>query len=131
MKKYVLGFMFSTNGAVWLIRKNKPDWQKGRLNGIGGKIEENECPDDAMKREFMEEAGLTINNWKHYCILTDETTYEVYCYYVYSDEIPTTMTDEKVTLCYTCSLPVDVIPNINWLVPMALSFKKGEPANSL
>jgi len=130
MNKYVLGFMFSTNGAVWLIRKNKPEWQRGRLNGIGGKIEENESPADAMKREFYEEAGIKLNDWKHFCTLTDRDSYEVYCYYVYSDETPATMTEEKVTLCYTCSLPIDVIPNVNWLIPMALSFKRGEKANS-
>jgi hypothetical protein len=34
----VAGFLFRNNDTeVALIRKNKPDWQKGKLNGIGGK----------------------------------------------------------------------------------------------
>lgn len=43
MKKYVLGFMFSTEDRgqkVALIKKLKPKWQAGLLNGIGGKIEQ-------------------------------------------------------------------------------------------
>ena len=61
--RYVLGFVFSLDASrVLLIWKNRPEWQKGKLNGIGGKIEEGELPIDAMKREFSEEtsfAGLT------------------------------------------------------------------------
>ncbi len=37
MKNYVAGLMFSQDKTcVALIVKNKPDWQKGLLNGIGG-----------------------------------------------------------------------------------------------
>ena len=40
MKKYVLTFLFTSDYKnVWLIEKNRPNWQKGSLNGIGGKIE--------------------------------------------------------------------------------------------
>ena len=53
MKEYVVGFMFSEE-----ILKNKPDWQAGRLNGVGGKVEPNEYPDQAMVREFEEETGV-------------------------------------------------------------------------
>jgi len=56
VKNYVLGFMFdSYYRRVLLIAKNHPEWQKGRLNGIGGKIEDNESPMHAMEREFREE----------------------------------------------------------------------------
>ena len=126
MKEYVLGFLFSTTENVWLIRKNRNDWQKGLLNGIGGKIELNESSVDAMKREFREEAGLVIDDWKYYATITDDKNYKVCCYYSYSDESAITMTDEQVG-CYPYkSLPSDIIPNINWLIPMALSFSKGE-----
>lgn len=62
--EYVLGFVFSdiseseTGTEVILILKNKPDYQKGKLNGIGGKIEPNEGPLEAMRREYEEEAGV-------------------------------------------------------------------------
>jgi hypothetical protein len=37
--EYVVGFAFDTDGRVALIRKNRPEWQAGRLNGIGGHVE--------------------------------------------------------------------------------------------
>lgn len=127
MKAYVLGFLFfKYDCTVWLIEKIKPEWQAGKLNGIGGKIELNELPIDAMKREFKEEAGLTIDDWKWYGTITDDKTYEVYCYYSYSHELPTTMTEEKIFPIDRNNLPNEVIPNLNWLIPMALSFDKGE-----
>ena len=73
MNNYVLGFMFdSTHQNVLLIRKNKPEWQAGKLNGIGGKIEPGEQPFDAMVREFHEETGLIVTRdyWTHFGHMT-------------------------------------------------------------
>lgn len=42
---------------VLLILKDRPDWQKGRLNLPGGKIEEGETPEQAGARELKEETG--------------------------------------------------------------------------
>lgn len=67
MKRYVLGFMFSEDGTqVALIKKTKPEWQAGKLNGIGGKIEEKEAMHEAMIREFEEETGLRHLEWKQF-----------------------------------------------------------------
>jgi 8-oxo-dGTP diphosphatase len=57
-QKYVLGFAFDKSDNVILVRKQKPKWQKGLLNGVGGKIEIGETSSDAMFREFREETGL-------------------------------------------------------------------------
>ena len=55
---YVVGLMFNKSmSQVALIRKQKPKWQAGLLNGIGGKIEDGETGLDAMRREFYEETG--------------------------------------------------------------------------
>lgn len=43
--------------SVTLILKNRPAWQKNRLNGVGGKIEPGETPLAAMVREWREETG--------------------------------------------------------------------------
>ena len=57
--KMVVGFMFSVlKSSVVLIKKERPKWQEGKLNGVGGKVEKGESPFDAMKREFLEETGL-------------------------------------------------------------------------
>lgn len=131
MSTYVLGFLFSKQGdKVWLIRKNKPEWQAGKYNGIGGKIEPGESAPEAMRREFKEEADLDITDWNWFGTLSDDKDgYHVYCYYAYSDEEAKTMTKEHVKCCYTNSLPSNVIPNVSWIIPMALSFKNGETAS--
>jgi 8-oxo-dGTP pyrophosphatase MutT (NUDIX family) len=54
--RYVVGFLFSEDESrVLLVWKNRPAWQDGKLNGVGGKIEAGETPLQAMEREFKEE----------------------------------------------------------------------------
>ena len=43
---------------VLIVKKDRPEWQKGRYNLPGGKIEEGEFPEEAAIRELEEEAGL-------------------------------------------------------------------------
>ena len=38
------------------------DIHKGKWNGLGGKIEKGESPEDAVKREILEESGLIISS---------------------------------------------------------------------
>lgn len=58
--EYVLGFAFTpSRGGVLGIKKTRPVWQAGRVNGVGGKIEPDDwCIEDAMTREFLEETGI-------------------------------------------------------------------------
>lgn len=71
MARYVVGFMFSTDmKRVLLIEKKRPQWQLGKLNGIGGKVEDGENFYTAMGREFLEETGLRFDGWKFFCKLT-------------------------------------------------------------
>lgn len=67
MTRYVAGFMFSEDRPrVLLIEKQRPAWQKGRLNGIGGHIEPGETPWEAQRREFLEEAVFGFDDWKSF-----------------------------------------------------------------
>lgn len=64
IKEYVVTFLFTTSmDKVWMVEKQKPEWQKGCLNGIGGKIEKDELPKEAAIRELKEEANY------FYCVL--------------------------------------------------------------
>ena len=45
-----------------LLGKKKRGFGLGKLNGIGGKIEPGESPEDGIIREVQEEVGLTIPN---------------------------------------------------------------------
>jgi 8-oxo-dGTP diphosphatase len=66
-KEYVLGFIFNEeNDNVLLMKKLKPEWQAGKFNGIGGKIEFNETPFQAMERETFEEVDIVGKlDWQH------------------------------------------------------------------
>jgi 8-oxo-dGTP diphosphatase len=75
MKKYVLGFYFLEGTfTVVLIRKTRPSWCRGKLNGLGGSIEPNETPVQAMVREFKEESGIstTIDQWSPWMVLAGD-----------------------------------------------------------
>lgn len=59
-KHYVLVYATSPwrSGEVLLIHKDKPEWQAGRLNLPGGKVEPGELPIATAERELFEETGL-------------------------------------------------------------------------
>jgi 8-oxo-dGTP diphosphatase len=66
MKHYVVGFVFDpARQQVLLVRKNRPSFQAGLLNGVGGKVESHETSHAAMQRECAEECDLHISDWLH------------------------------------------------------------------
>lgn len=124
MQRAVCGFFFDPgNTSVVLIRKRRPDWQAGLLNGVGGKVEEGEFAHDAMVREFEEETGVRHEDWRLFCVLRDEVNgYEVHYFRAFGDVTRCrTTTDEEIELVMPGAVPVSaVIPNLTWLIPMAL-----------
>ncbi|SRR6266498_346577 len=127
-KEYCVGFAFirTLDGErVVLIRKKKPEWQNGLLNGVGGKVEDGETARQAMAREFSEEAGVhtRAEDWRsvtemHFldCV--------VYCFATVLPDLPSmtprTMTREEIVVLREGSfIKSGMIPNLLWLVPMA------------
>lgn len=124
--KYVVGFMFDQQEqSVLLIRKTRPAWQVGKLNGVGGRIEEGETPLEAMRREFIEEVGIDCDSWKYFCTLSDARNWQIDFFSAVGpilDARP--LTDERPEIVYVLDIAdVAVIPNLNWLIPMALTMK--------
>jgi len=120
--EYVVGFAFAhDHGSVLLIRKNRPEWQLGRLNGVGGKIEAGEGPQWAMAREIREETGLEIGFWQEFVILNGAET-RVHFFRAFDDAIGTArrLTPEQPIICHPGALPADVVPGLTWLIPLAL-----------
>lgn len=124
IKQYVLGFLFTTDcKKVVLIRKNRPSWQEGYANGVGGHIK----PSDdyvisAMVREFFEETDVLIENWKPFAKL-DSKEWIVYCYVAFSNKAydAITKTDEEVLLVDVSDIDkIGVLSSLKWLIPMAL-----------
>jgi 8-oxo-dGTP diphosphatase len=125
-KKYVVGFMFSpSKRSVVLIRKNRPSWQAGKLNGVGGKIElTDKSPVAAMQREFQEETGVPfVSNWSHYATLHGPND-KIYVFRTFDESIQyaQTVTDEEVGKYFANDLPADVLPNLRFLIPLALTW---------
>ena len=125
MKLYTLGFLFSKNHKkVVLIKKNSPNWQRGKLNGIGGKINKNEMKISGMIREFKEETNIHFTKWIQFCELYKESEWWVHCYKGFLDfkedieysteegEVRTYKVDELNTL--------RILPNVKWLIYLAL-----------
>ncbi len=119
MTAYVVGFAFGV-GEVALIRKARPAWQKGRLNGIGGHIEEGESSHEAMVREFKEETGVEIVDWDLFARFQGKD-WSVDFYRAFGVDLTTlkTTTDEEVLVYLVNSLPAEVLPNLLWLIPLA------------
>lgn len=123
---YVVGFMFSEDmRMVALIRKSKPAWQRGLLNGIGGKIEEGETPEFAMMREFCEETGATTHpgDWRHYCRMKGpDWCVEFFC----SKgplEVLRSMEEEPIEFRLIRSIPLrpfGMVENLAWLIAAAI-----------
>lgn len=54
------------NGCTLMVHRNKKanDIHEGKWNGLGGKFEAGEMPEECVIREVWEEAGLSIRNPK-------------------------------------------------------------------
>lgn len=121
---FVVGFMFSPDRSqLLLIEKQRPSWQAGRLNGIGGKMEAGETPSDALVREFFEETGVSTRPevWVHFAELHKEFELVHFFAAVTEDFFDaTTLTDEIVERCDVAKLPTRALPDLSWLIPLAL-----------
>ena len=125
MKTYTLGFIFNRGlDEVLLIKKRRPVWQRGRLNGIGGKIEPGEESVQCMVREASEECGLesVSENWTHVGSMEGALwSVDVYAlvYRGARNSLRTT-TDEEVTWYSVAALPEDALSNVPWLIHLAI-----------
>ena len=125
----VLGFAFSRFGSVvLLIRKSRPEWQAGKLNGIGGKIEPGETPLDAMVREFREETGLSTSpeHWRPFLrYVPGEHGTAIHCFSTAAVPLSEArqVTDEEVRTGNIGDLlgsgNSGLVPSVRWLLPMA------------
>ncbi|MEO6305064.1 MAG: NUDIX domain-containing protein [Bacteroidia bacterium] len=130
MKKYyVCGFLFSEDySRIVMIKKNKPEWQKNFLNGVGGKIELfDDSPELAQKREFLEEAGLEINDWKQFLKLEGESSVVYFFYSTGNVDAIKSMEEEEVfayNTDYILNNFDQCVPNIKWILPLLLTNDK-------
>ena len=130
---YVAGFLFGSDyQTVALIRKKRPRWQKGKLNGIGGSIEQGETSLQAMVREFREETGVetTPESWHAYATITKmEHGRLAWKVDFFAGTAPGTLkhlqsaTDETVEILLVMDLyerRMECVENLSWLIPRAM-----------
>lgn len=128
-QNYVVGFLFDEQFlSVTLIRKLRPDWQRGKLNGIGGKMERGETPVQAMVREFKEETSVEIpaEDWWQFAELCDDSgDWNVFFFMAQRPDLYKiglrNMTDEQIEVVGVFNVRhCRTIPNLQWLIPMAM-----------
>lgn len=130
--EYSVGFMHDHH-RVALVKKNRPDWQAGLHNGIGGHIEEyDESPAHAMAREFWEEAGIKTEpeQWEH-CLTLEGEHAVIYVFATHDERVidVKTMTDEKVSWFWFDEIfnEVRVVSNLRWIIPAIRQRHKYKP----
>lgn len=129
----VCGFLF-IGAEVLLVSKKSPTWQNGLLNGVGGKVENNETFLDAMHREWKEETGLMNPEWTAFASEEVKDEYFVMFFAArlvgVSSIIPPAMlsmpreNDVGERLLWTSTMAAsrmsNVVGNLKWLLPLAM-----------
>lgn len=127
--RYTLGFILDRTGRyVLLVHKKSPEWQRGKLNGVGGKVEQGESLIDCIGRETREEACLSIKpaSWvpigtiKHQRESQKKGEVAVFATQFTGDRRRARKGDhERVGWCKIDTLPNNVLSNVLWLVLIA------------
>ncbi len=120
---FTLGFAFTADGSrVVLLEKQTPAWQKGKLNGVGGKVEPGETPLVAMIREFREETSVATNSnaWLHFAELSG-SAFKVDVYALFDDAVVAaarTVEIHQVQIASTDwnEIGDKAISNLRWLI---------------
>lgn len=135
IKKYVLGFAFSKDKKnIVLIQKNRPEKQRGFLNGVGGKVEKyDKSSTEAMVFEFQEETGVITfsEDWNLFGeMISKENNYIVYLFRMFNDDIlfAKTMETEEIEIInindFNKFMTLNshlLLPDLKVLIPLALN----------
>lgn len=120
-----------TFSTVVLIRKKRPKWAKGYLNGVGGKCEPEEGVREAMSREFKEETGIAVDPqaWTYVArmpVMKDSVPFDgdyavdiAIFGVVGNTKEAKSMTDEEVSVyCRSVSTCTDICRGLDWMIPL-------------
>lgn len=128
---FVVGFMFDAElQHVQLILKNRPAWQDGKLNGIGGKVNQGEDSLVAMLREFWEETGYEIDEqpvWSKFGRADgiSKETGKPFCIDYYTSvgdltKVHKVEDEEPVAIPLHALWYEPCLQNVLWLIPLAM-----------
>ncbi len=95
---WCLGFALKLDPDAVLLLKKSRTLHVNFWNGLGGKVEEGESALDAMRREFKEEAGFEIDEWKYVGALYGKDN--LWKVSVYGAKLPTTREYHQIDHTY-------------------------------
>lgn len=143
MINYTLGFIIQKPWVV-LLDVRKPGFiLDGKANGIGGKMDQMESPVAGIVRETEEETGLTthLDQWRQFGLLrginnnvTGIVEEQIHCMvYMWHNELHDNKPlIDSLPLDHDCkegtvflanmnTLPKNIVPNLAYLLPLALA----------
>lgn len=126
VQEYVVLLVFDeSHEHIILIKKDRgPAMVVGHWNGLGGKIEDGETPQEAMSRETREEAGIAVDprGIQMLCAL-EGNGYRVHFGHTYLDNVVfasyATEETEEVRHFPIDRLPDTIMHNLRWMIPLA------------
>ena len=108
------------------------EWEKGKLNGIGGKIENGETALQAIVREAKEETAIVTDetDWKYFCLMQGKN-WKIYVHKCFlSEDILSKWqmtTDKRPFYLYVSQVyEYQNVSNLQWLMEMAVDDNDGE-----
>lgn len=127
--RMVVGFAFGPDREeVILIKREKEDWYKGYANGPGGHVEPRERPEDAIAREFEEEAGIRVPRdcWRELVVMTvrDEKIVHFFAADLDGDLLNQARTASDEGEIFRAAVEHIheqlLVPPAHWIIPLAL-----------
>lgn len=116
-----------------LLAMKKKGFGEGKYNGIGGKLEKNETPEEAMIRETQEEISVTPIEYEKVGLISFDEFYKgekmnlsFHLYLVYKWDGEPTESDEMIPEWFDIeNIPYDkMFPDDKYWLPLILEGKK-------
>jgi 8-oxo-dGTP pyrophosphatase MutT (NUDIX family) len=124
MIEYVLIHVLDiSTKRIIVVKKQKPDFLKGKINLVGGKIEKDESPYDAAIRELKEETGIIAEyDFPVYMGILYGENYKIYCYNMFAnDNIEPAIDELEIPYWdyfHNIRYSPDLIENLKIIIPM-------------
>lgn len=152
MEYVLIGIISDDAQKILLTLKDRPAWQAGKLNLVGGKVEDGELIYDSAVRELFEETGICVSSLIWDSARFDKLDFsedrfldtsglvcngsitgegfEVFCYSGFSKEVKIKQRPEEteVVSWYNIEdalLDERLIPNLKSIIPLIIRGVKG------
>ena len=110
---YVTAVAFDRNGEIFLVMQERPVIEKTKsLETPGGQVDKGETPIKSIKRELVEELGLSFENVNRVAILEPDVGRLMNKLHVFKAENPKFVSDPEIGIKVLTIDPEDLIQYI-------------------